>query len=671
MDTAAELRKLSRNLFWTWEPEIIDVFRDIDPVLWREVNHNPIAFLTRFSPERLEEKASELALEARINHAFHLLREYLEQSQTWGAYHAGALRARPVAYFSAEFGIHESLPLYSGGLGVLAGDHLKSASDLGIPIVGVGLFYARGYFRQALGETGWQQEKYPEADVSNLPLDREKDKDGKPLQVAVETGDSRIHIAIWSARVGRNRLLLLDTDVQDNNRDDRDLTVTLYGGNTDTRIRQELVLGVGGLRALKTLGIQPGVLHLNEGHSAFAALELARSMMEREKRSFRDVRERASAASVFTTHTPVEAGHDRFPPELVERTVRPLRRKLGLSPNEFLALGRSNPQDDGEPLCMTTLGMRMSHRVNAVSAQHGRVARAMWNHLWPAKPQKRVPIEHITNGVHVRSWISVPMAQLYTQYLGQNWEKHLCYPETWADVDRIDDEELWDLHRSQKAHLMHYIHRCACRQCCQQKHASRLLDHADIRLEPENLTIGFARRFTTYKRAELLLEDLDRLNAIINDEDNPVQIIYAGKAHPADDPGKRVIQKVIQTSEDPRFKGRILFLEDYDINVCRHLVQGVDVWLNTPRRPLEACGTSGQKVVLNGGLNLSILAGWWASAYDGQNGFAIGEGTEHSVPDEQDRLDSKRLYESLEATVVPLFYKRDKNGLPRDWIERQ
>ena len=662
MDIAAELRELARNLYWTWRPDIIDIFRDLDPVLWREVDHNPVEFLARLPVDELKTRAADLALATRVNYAFHRLREYEQATHTWGSFHAGRLYAFPVAYFSAEFGLHESLPIYSGGLGVLAGDHLKSASDLGVPLVGVGLFYAQGYFNQRLDENGWQTEHYFESDVNRLPLDRAMDGEGRPLRVTVDTEDGEIFAGIWTARVGRNRLVLLDSDVEGNSIEDRDLTATLYGGDNSVRIRQELILGVGGLRALAALGITPGVIHLNEGHSAFAVLELCRMLMHTEARPFQQVRERASSMTVFTTHTPVEAGHDRFDPDLMEHTMGPLRAELGLSPQELLALGRVDPSDAQEHFCMTVLGMRMARSINGVSALHGRVSRAMWHRLWPDLPENRVPIGHVTNGVHVASWLSRPIERMFSRYLGEDWQSRMCYPETWEPIMNVGETEWWEQHQMLKVRLVDYVRRCLEKQ--------RPGERAQP-LNPNVLTIGFARRFATYKRAELLLGDLDRLDRIVNHPDRPVQIIFAGKAHPADHAGKEALQNVFRVTRDPRFAGKLVLIEDHNINVSRHMVQGVDVWLNVPRRPHEACGTSGQKALLNGGVNTSILDGWWAEAYDGDNGFAIGGGAEHSDPDRQDLMDMQATYDVLENEIMPLFYDRNGDGVPVGWVERQ
>jgi glycogen phosphorylase len=666
MDIASELRELARNLYWTWRPDIIDIFRDLDPQLWRAVNHNPVEFLARLPAGELEARAADMALATRVSYAFHRLRDYHGAARTWGAFHAGRLHAFPVAYFSAEFGLHESLPIYSGGLGVLAGDHLKSASDLGVPLVGVGLFYAQGYFNQRIDRDGWQKESYPHIETGKLPLDRARRPDGRPLFVSVRTRSSEIGVAVWTALVGRCRLVLLDSDVDGNSLQDRKLTATLYGGDSGVRIRQELILGVGGLRALQALGITPGVLHLNEGHSAFAALELCRCIMLGESRPFRQVAERAARMTVFTTHTPVEAGHDRFSPDLLEEVVGPLRVELGLNHHELLALGRADPTDRNESFCMTVLGMRMARSINAVSALHGRVTRSMWQPLWPGQSANRVPIGHITNGVHVASWISRPLERLFYRHLGEDWPTHLCYPEAWQPIADVDAVEWWEQHEIIKVRMVDYIQRSLSAQW-----SERGDDVPPVRLNPEALTIGLARRFASYKRADLLLGDPDRLDRLVNHPERPVQFVFAGKAHPADQTGKELLRDVFRITRDPRFRGKVVFLENHDINVGRHMVQGVDVWLNLPRRPHEACGTSGQKAMFNAGLNVSVLDGWWAEAYDGSNGFAIGIGAEHSNPAHQDWMDMQATYDILENQVVPLFYNRNAADIPMGWVERQ
>ena len=668
MDIAPKLRELARNLWWTWQPDTIALFRDLDPALWRRVNHNPVAFLAQLSPETLVQRAVDLALEARISFGFHRLHEYLHSEQTWGDSFAGSLKASPVAYFSAEFGLHESLPIYSGGLGVLAGDHLKGASDLGLPIVGVGLFYAQGYFNQRLDADGWQKESFSETPVDLLPLDRVKDAEGKPVRIRLETPSGEIWVGLRQARVGRATLLLLDSDVEENSEEDRKLTGRLYKADPGVRIRQELILGMGGIRALALLGIRPGVVHLNEGHSAFALLEMARAEMITDEVDFPEAFRRVKAKTVFTSHTPVEAGHDRFDGDLIEEALGSLRESLGLSREEMMALGRLDPSDEEETFCLTVLGLKAARMANGVSALHGRATRRMWGALWPGRDEFDVPIRHITNGVHIATWLSPPMHRLYNRYLGRDWEENKSSPEGWQKIDEIEDGELWEAHQINKARLVSYVQRKVLEQFTHLGGAPGGGDKPGQRLDPSFLTIGFARRFTAYKRADLILGDEARLERLVADPERPIQILFAGKAHPKDEPGKRLVQRIVEMSLDPRFQGRILFLEDYDINVARHLVQGVDLWLNTPRRPLEASGTSGMKAVCNGVLHLSMLDGWWAEAFDGSNGFAIGDGSEHSKAEVQDRRDTESLYAVLEEQVIPLFYDRDAGGIPRAWV---
>ena len=660
---------LAKNLWWTWHPDIIRLFTDLDPHLWRQVNHNPVAFLNRIGPEEIEHRASELVLHSRINHAFRRLNEYLAKPQTWGAVHCGNLCGRPVAYFSAEFGLHESLPIYSGGLGVLAGDHLKSASDLGIPLIGIGFLYDQGYFSQRVNRDGWQEEAYLDLDIQQLPLEALKDSDEKPLVMRVDTRQGILHARIWQLQVGRIRLLLLDSDVEGNSDEDRELTSRLYGGSSRTRIRQELLLGVGGARVLHALKIFPGALHLNEGHSAFAIFEEIRRIMQEEAIPFDRARRRVSLRTVFTTHTPVEAGHDRFVPDLVEEHLGILREKLGLSHEDFMAQGRADPQDKAEPFCMTILALKNSRHANAVSAIHSDISRRMWHILWPNRPETEVPIGHITNGVHVLSWIAPPMHRLFQTHLAHDWPTRMMRPDIWESVYRIDDGELWEIHQILNMRLIDFVRRRLVLQ------AERLRDREttqqiDRVFSPDILTIGSARRLAAYKRGDLILSDPERVTKLLTDPKRPIQIIFAGKAHPRDDEGKKILQRIIQFAKNPDLKHRIAFVEDYDYNLARHLVQGVDVWLNTPRRPMEACGTSGQKVVLNGGMNLSVLDGWWNEAFNGRNGFAIGHGGMHADPNVQYQRDAEYLFDTLEKEVIPLYYERDDSGIPHRWIQR-
>jgi glycogen phosphorylase len=661
---------LARNLWWSWDPNCSSLFLDLDPARWSVLNHNPVALLNEIPLAKLETRAAELMLHSRVNYAYRRMLEYLEADRTWGAQRAGVLRPHPVAYFSAEFGLHESLPVYSGGLGVLAGDHIKSASDLDIPLVGIGLFYGQGYFRQRLDIGGWQREEYLKTDVNQMPMEVAIGKDGRPVVVEIETRSGRIRAKVWRVKVGRRDLLLLDSDVEGNAPEDRQLTSRLYGGDLRIRIRQELLLGVGGLRALKALGISPGVLHLNEGHSAFAVLEAVRMRMEEEGISFEAAIPRISREVVFTTHTPVPAGHDRFDAALVEEHIGPLREALRLSQDSLLGLGRENPNNAEELFCMTVLALRLSRRANAVSALHAEVSRAMWTKLFRNKLEDDVPIGHITNGVHVPSWLAPQMFRLYDRHLGTNWNQGGSEAKTWLGIENVDDGELWETHLNLKSQLIEFVRRRAVDQAERRGESQEVLQRLERVLSPDALTIGFARRFATYKRANLILTDIERLASMVNDPNRPVQFVFAGKAHPLDEPGKRVLQQIAELMRDPKFHDKFVFVEDYDINVGRHFVQGVDVWLNNPRRPLEASGTSGQKVVLNGGLNLSILDGWWAEAFDGMNGFAIGTGRTHSSLSVHDARDGEDLLRTLREEVIPLYYQRDRDGLPRGWIKR-
>ncbi len=653
MNATARLHDLAFNLWWTWHPEVIELFRDLDPALWRATNHNPLTLLRRLGDDEVAARVAAHSLEARVNFHHRRLQEHLLRPATWCAREMPALLAAPQAYFSAEFGLHECLPLYSGGLGVLAGDFLKSGSDLGLPIVGVGLYYALGYFRQRLDEAGWQREDYDATLIESLPLRPAAAPDGSgSLVIDVPSGAGLLHARVWIAHVGRARLLLLDSNVPENvDPAVRDLTARLYGGDTVTRLRQELLLGIGGMRALRAIGVQPGVLHMNEGHSAFAMLERVRERVEEDGQPFDEALRETAIQSVFTTHTPVDAGHDRFDPGLVEQELGWLRAGLGLDRRRFLALGRVRADDEGETFCMTVLGLKARQR-NAVSSLHGHVSRRMWQAIWPRGPEEDVPIGHITNGVHTPSWLAPSMKRIYDRYLGPDWTERQSDPTAWRAIDAISDDELWEAHVALRHKLVTFA---------RTRRATGALD-------PEALTVGFGRRFATYKRANLLLSNVERL-ARLTGGSRPIQFVFAGKAHPRDDGGKRLIQDIVALSRDARLVDRLVFIEDYDMNVARHLVQGVDVWLNTPLRPLEACGTSGQKVLLNGGINCSVLDGWWAEAYDGDNGFAIGTTRVHQDWTFQFERDAASLFHVLEDTIVPMFYDRE-NGLPERWVRR-
>jgi starch phosphorylase len=663
----AALHRIAYNLWWCWEPEAIALFKRIDLELWRETRHNPVEMLGILQQATLDGLRADEGFMSHMAQVDEKLREYLS-SKTWYERTSKGKKGMRVAYFSMEFGLHESLPVYSGGLGVLAGDHLKSASDLGIPLVGVGLLYRQGYFRQYLNIEGWQQEFNPENDFYNLPLRLVRDNAGTPLTFELDLTGRSIKVHIWQVQVGRVPLYLLDTNLEENLPEDREITTRLYGGDQDMRIRQEILLGIGGIRALRLLGVEPNVCHMNEGHAAFLGLERIRLLMEERKLRFNEALEAVQAGTVFTTHTPVEAGIDHFPSDLLEKYLGRYYRSLGLTREEFLGIGRQNPKNPHETFCMAVLALKLASHSNGVSQLHGEVSRKMWKNIWPELPEEHQPLTSITNGVHIRSWLSRDMAGLLIRYLGPRWLEDSTDAGLWRRVGRIPDSELWRTHKRGREQLVDFARRRLKEQLRQVGVTAKETAVADEVLDPDILTIGFARRFATYKRGTLLLRDTDRLAKILNDQERPVQIIFAGKAHPADHHGKELIREIVQHSNQERFRHRIVFLEDYDMGVARHLVQGVDVWLNTPRRPMEASGTSGMKVAFNGGLNMSVLDGWWCEGYKGNNGWAIGKGEVYNDMEYQNEVEGRAIYDLLEKEIVPLFYDRDGDGIPRGWI---
>lgn len=670
------LRDLAFNLYWSWNHEAIELFRRLDRDLWETCGHNAVLLLGKIDQDQLEAAATDEGFLAHLERIARDFDAYLTSKSSWFRRTHGATDGPLMAYFSAEFGLTECLSIFAGGLGMLAGDHLKSASDLGVPLVGVGLLYQQGYFRQYLTETGWQQEAYEDNDFHNLPLILERRVDSTPLTVAVPYPGRQVIAQIWRVQVGRVPLYLLDTNIPVNRPEDRDITDQLYGGDLEMRIKQEIMLGIGGYRALEVLGITPTVYHLNEGHSAFLALERLRRIMETHGLSFSEAREVASAGLIFTTHTPVPAGHDYFPPEMISRYFTDYVHSLGLSWPEFLALGRQDPLNSKEPFCMTILALHLASNSNAVSRLHGQVTRRMWQGLWSAVPEDEIPINHVTNGIHLRSWISHEMDQLYDRYLGPGWREEPADWAVWQHVRRIPTEELWRTHERRRERLVAFARRRLRSQLERRGASQAEIEASAAVLDPEALTIGFARRFATYKRATLLLRDPERLAHLLNIPDRPVQLIVAGKAHPRDEAGKRLIQQVIELTHQEAFRCRVVFLEDYDMAVARSLVQGVDVWLNTPRRLNEASGTSGMKAAANGVLNLSTLDGWWDEAWrdtEAQShsiGWAIGQGETYDDPDVQDQVEAEILYDLLEQDVIPTFYDRGADGLPHRWIAR-
>jgi starch phosphorylase len=663
------LRQLAYNLWWSWNPPAMDLFRRLDVDLWQRVGHNPVAMLWQIGQQRLEQCARDDGYRAALVRVMDTFYVYTN-SRTWFDEQFPDSRDRTIAYFSAEFGIHECMPIYSGGLGALAGDHLKSASDLGIPLVGVGLMYRQGYFTQQLAEDGWQLESYPHHDFHQWPATPVGDAEGRQVRVSVQFGNQTCHAQLWLVQVGRVRLFLLDTDVPENSPELQHVTARLYGGDATMRIRQEILLGIGGLRALRALGIQPSICHMNEGHAAFLSLERIRQAMRDHKLSFREARELIVSGSLFTTHTPVPAGIDKFDPKAVEQHLSWLPAELGISMEELQGLGRENPWKVEDPFCMPILALRLSYRSNGVSKLHGEVARGMWRSYWPGVPRDEIPIMHITNGVHTRTWMNPQMADLLDQYLGPAWSEADADDPLWKRIDEIPDGELWRVHVRRRERMIVVVRRLLRDQLKRRGAPPAEIKAAEEMLDSEALTIGFARRFAPYKRATLLFRNPERLAAILKHKDRPVQFIFAGKAHPADGAGKELIKEISRFCAMPEFRRRIVFLENYDLGLARVLVQGVDVWLNNPLRLHEASGTSGMKVISNGGLNVSSLDGWWPEAFNGENGWAIGEGRSYDDLAYQDHVESESLYNLLEREIVPMFYERTADDLPREWIRR-
>jgi starch phosphorylase len=666
------LPELAYNLRWTWDHETVDLFRRIDRDLWEETNHNPVRMLGVVSQERLDVLACDEGFLANLDRVARSFDEYLasRRQTAWYPQEYGQEERPRIAYFSFEFGLAECIPNYSGGLGVLAGDHLKASSDLCIPLVGIGLLYQKGYFHQYLNIDGWQQELYPENDFYTMPLKLVTDDAGEPVRISITLPGREVYAQIWRIQIGCVDLYLLDTNIPHNpSQEDQDLTDQLYGGDREMRIKQEILLGIGGLRALHALGIEPSVCHMNEGHSAFMALERARILVERYKVSFAEALAVTSASNVFTTHTPVPAGNDYFVPALVEKYFKDYRQSLGLSREEFLALGRIDAENNEEQFCMTILALRASAYANGVSDLHGQVARKMWKDIYPQLPLPEVPIGSISNGVHAFTWVSGDMAGLFDRYLGPRWRDDPTDPEVWQRAHNIPDDELWRTHERRRERLVAVARKRLVAQLERRGAPPTEIDLAHEALDPDALTIGFARRFATYKRATLLLRDPERFINLL-DGDRPVQFIFAGKAHPNDNEGKEFIRQIVRFARDLELHNRVVFLEDYDMVVARYLVQGVDVWLNMPRRPQEASGTSGMKAVLNGVINLSVLDGWWAEAYRRDVGWAIGHGEVYEDKEAQDYIESNATYDLLEKDIVPTFYDRGSDGLPRGWLMR-
>ena len=658
----SRMQELACNILWAWEPPIRALFRRLDPILWKESGYNPVVMLGRISQLTLEKMAADPRYLAQYQLACQRFDSHMKYPPTSGD-------GKLIAYFSAEYGLTECLPVYSGGLGILSGDHMKSASDLDTPLVGVALLYQLGYFRQHLNADGWQQERYLENDFYSLPVQPALDRNGAQRLVHVDLPSGQIAIRLWTLAVGRIKMIFLDTNTPENTRaEDRDITSQLYGGDNDMRIRQEIVLGIGGLRALDAMGYKPTVFHMNEGHSAFLAIERIRLFIERQTLTFEEALEATRVNNVFTTHTPVPAGIDLFDPGLVYHYFNEFCRGAKIDFDNFMALGRRNAKDTSEPLSMAILALNTSAYRNAVSRLHGEVSKEMWNGLWPTLPVSETPITWVTNGVHAPSWINGDLADLYDQYLEPDWRSRWNDSGMWKLVKDIPDEELLEMHRRRKRRLISFIRDRQSASAARRKAAAAEIRYSAEVLDPHALTIGFARRFATYKRATLLFRDVDRLRKILCNPERPVQIVIAGKAHPKDQPGKTFIREIAQLARDPQLWKHIVFVEDYDMKVARELVQGVDLWLNNPRRGEEACGTSGMKAAMNGVLNLSVLDGWFDEAYEVSGGWAIGDRENYS--EDQDAIHASNIYYLLENEIVPLYYAQTEGGSSGDWVRR-
>ena len=683
-ELTAGLHKLAKNLWWTWDQQAQEIFNELSPRGWQNLYHNAVAVLHEVSDYELRVRLQNPEFGDRVRAVLQAFDAYMNDKSTWASKNAPALKKNPAAYFSAEFGFHETLPIAAGGLGILAGDHTKAASDLGLGFVGISLFYREGYFQQAIDANNWQTEYYNLLNPNNLPVEPVLNDKGEPVICSVEVATDSVSFRAWRVNVGRVPIYLLDANLPQNEQHFRDLTLRVYGGDSTTRIMQEMLLGIGGVRLLRALGIAPSTFHMNEGHAAFLTLELIREKTAAGKK-LDEAQDQTRTECIFTTHTPVEAGHDRFTSGLMDYAMQKYRSQLPYSANDLMGLGRVKPSDSNEPFCMTVLALKFSRAANAVSELHGQVSRHMWQCLYPGKKVEEVPIGHITNGIHLLGWMKGPVRKFWRRKLIGNhdtallpkvsgaydWGAQINSPEFWQkilDPEFISDEELWALRANLRRELIEFCRRRLLIQGQRLSHGDYIV--FDSLLNPDALTIGFARRFATYKRAPLIFQQLEKIVGLTRDKARPVQFVFAGKAHPRDDDGKRYIQHIIHLSKYSDLKGSLVFVENYDIHVARQMVSGCDIWLNNPRRPLEASGTSGMKAGCHGGMNLSILDGWWREGYDGTNGFAIGEDSHVENVDEQDRIDSANLFTALTKEVIPLFYKRDEQGVPREWIQR-
>jgi starch phosphorylase len=661
------LNDIAYNLWWSWNPEAIDLYRDIDLDLWEKLGKNPVRFLQEVSQKKLQLKLEDAEYINRLDSVVNAFDSYMSEKNTWFNQNYADHDGKKIAYFSAEYGLNEVLPIYSGGLGVLSGDHCKSASDLGLPFTAIGLFYKQGYFSQRINGDGWQETCFNDLNLSQLPIQPALNENGAQIQINITFAGRTVYAQVWKVQIGRINLFLMDTDVQQNSPGDRTLTARLYGGDQETRIQQEIFLGIGGIRVLDALGIQPSVYHMNEGHSSFMGLELIRKLINEKHISFKEAKKIVENSAIFTTHTPVPAGNDTFPLYMMDKYFGDFWGQLGLSRYDFLELGLKKSEDQN--FNMTVLALSLAGRKNGVSKLHGAVSRDIFGDVWPGIPKDDVPITHVTNGIHTLTWLSPKMKDLYDKYLDSGWKNKIYSKSTFEGIDSIPDDELWEVHKELKNKLIGFIRNKLKQQKLANGESMEAIRQVDSFLDPEALTIGFARRFATYKRANLIFRNLARIQKILNNPEKPLQIVFAGKAHPADRPAHEIIKNINDIAKKEGFYGKVILLENYNMTVARYLVQGVDVWMNNPRRPLEASGTSGQKVCINGVINFSILDGWWCEGYDGENGWVIGDETEFDNENSQDNVDSESIYDTLEQKIIPLYYNVNEKGVPVEWIK--
>ena len=664
-----KLNEVANNLWWSWNTEFLRLFQKIDRDLWEESEKNPVKFLKRVSQEKLEDASKNISFLKEYDRIIDNFEAYINSKNTWFSRQYPKNKDDLIAYFSAEYGLDQTIPIYSGGLGILSGDHLKSASDLGIPLVAVGLLYKNGYFNQKINGYGEQKTEYKNIDLYDLPINPVKDEKGEDLIIYVKFPKRRLYLKVWQINVGRVKLYLLDSDIDKNNEEDRDVTLRLYGGDQEMRIRQEIVLGMAGVNLLKTLGLNPTVYHMNEGHSAFLNLEIIKNIIKEKEVSFEVARDIASSKTVFTTHTPVPAGNDIFPVALVEKYFKDFWPRLGLSREEFLRLGMK-PLGELEPgFNMGILALRIAGKKNGVSKLHGAVSRELFGEIWPDIAANESPITYVTNGIHTCSWLSPRLKELYNKYLDPYWQDSMFDDNKWQKIKNIPNDKLWEAHQDRKVKLLELVKHSVTNRLRRENYNYEDINDIVSKLNPNALTIGFARRFATYKRATLIFKDLERITQILNNQDMPVQLIFAGKAHPKDKEGQDLIKYIHDIAMMPQFKGKIFLLENYNIAMSRYLISGVDVWLNNPRRPMEASGTSGQKASVNGVINFSVLDGWWAEGYNQYNGWTIGTNAEYNSYEEQDKADSESIYYTLENKIIPMYYKKDRNGISEEWLE--